>query len=55
MGDHPLDASAGPAERRKVVHRTIAISGSRPYANHTARFYRESAALRGSVAYGMNR
>ena len=23
---------------------TIAISGSRPYANHTARLYRESAA-----------
>jgi hypothetical protein len=26
--------------------RTVAISGSRPYANHTDRFYRESAALR---------
>ena len=26
---------------------TVAISGSRPWANHTARFYRESAALRG--------
>jgi len=27
---------------------TVAISGSRPYANHTDRFYRESAASRGS-------
>jgi hypothetical protein len=25
----------------------MAINGSRPYANHTAGFYRESAALRG--------
>jgi hypothetical protein len=31
-----------------VSRRTVAISGSRPYANHTDRFYRESAALRGS-------
>jgi hypothetical protein len=29
---------------------TRAISGSRPYANHTARFYRESAALRCSAS-----
>jgi hypothetical protein len=27
---------------------TLAISGSRPYANHPNRFYRESAALLGS-------
>jgi hypothetical protein len=29
-------------------HVTIAISGSRPYANHAVGFYRESAALLGS-------
>jgi hypothetical protein len=28
---------------------TLAISGSRPYANHTAGAYRESAALLGST------
>ena len=28
------------------TRRTVAISGSRPYANHTAGFYRESAASR---------
>jgi hypothetical protein len=28
-----------------LYRRTTAISGSRPSANHTARFYRESAAL----------
>ena len=32
--------------------RTVAISGSRPSANHTAKFYRESAALRGSPCPG---
>ena len=32
-----------------VTPLTRAISGSRPYANHTARFYRESAALRCSA------
>jgi hypothetical protein len=31
--------------------RTRAISGSRPYADHTDRFYRESAALRCSVLF----
>ena len=31
------------------IRRTLAISGSRPYANHAAGFYREFAALRGSA------
>jgi len=30
-----------------IRRRTLAIRGSRPYADHAAGFYRESAALRG--------
>jgi hypothetical protein len=36
------------------IRRTPAISGSRPWANHTAGFYRESAALRGSTLPAMS-
>ena len=37
------------AKLAAVMGRTFAISGSRPSANHTDRFYRESAALLSSA------
>ena len=41
LGPHP---NGGDPYRTTNEGRTLAISGSRPYANHTTRFYRESAA-----------
>ena len=46
---HPPSTTRGvPNQPRITSARTMAISGSRPWASHTAGFYRESAALPGS-------